>query len=231
MATSAQPQISSVSMVGKIEILLQQKPIILQLLRFACIGVLNTALDFIVLYFISSQFSVSSGTRLSVANLISFSAAVIQSYIWNRYWIFNSESAADSVLKNFVRLFAVGIIGVLGMAAVLTGAQYNLGSVYYWIILVGFLFAEVCCWYAFGLHLNRGAQGNGAVQFLVFLLISVVGAGINTGILQVGVKVLPQYHVPLNANVIKFVSKILATFVSLVWNFVGYKLLVFKRKS
>src|SRR5688572_11734167 len=130
--------------------LLTEKPIILQLLRFAAIGVLNTAIDFIVLNVISKALGITSGFTLGTINIFGFIAAVIQSYYWNRSWTFDPSQTADAV-KNFFRLVIVGGLGFLGLIAVLAGAQYGALPFYYILVLVVFLAAEIAVWVAFGL--------------------------------------------------------------------------------
>ena len=80
-------------------------------------------------------------------------------------------------------------------------------------------------------------------QFTIFLGVSVVGALVNTAVLRSSVAFAPNLlswiaHIITVVLPLSFWSKIdmtlnlakvLATAVSLVWNFVGYKLLVFRK--
>lgn len=66
------------------------------------------------------------------------------------------------------------------------------------------------------------------VQFLKFFLISVGGIIINSGIVYFGTTFIePQFA----ASVHLWVNgvKIAATAASLIWNFIGYKIFVFKK--
>ena len=56
----------------KLTQLLANKPVILQILKFAAIGALNTALDFIILNYVTKAFGVESGLNLGLLNVISF---------------------------------------------------------------------------------------------------------------------------------------------------------------
>ena len=56
-----QPAMPQNGLVSKVEKLLAEKPIILQLLRFAAIGVINTALDFIILNVVTKSLCINSG--------------------------------------------------------------------------------------------------------------------------------------------------------------------------
>ncbi len=108
---------------GRVTALLNSKPIILQLLRFAAIGSLNTALDFVILNYITKSFNVTEGLQLGILNVVSFTAAIIQSYLWNRAWTFNSNTVSS--LQNAIRLILVGGLGFASFVAVIIGAANN----------------------------------------------------------------------------------------------------------
>ncbi len=72
---------------------------------------------------------------------------------------------------------------------------------------------------------KEGAKGK---EFLSFIIVSLVGLGINTVILYFGKSFIdPMFGASEGAwlNLVK----ISATFVSMVWNFTGYKFIVFNR--
>jgi len=213
------------SFADKINDLLQKKPVILQLLRFAAIGVLNTALDFVVLNFVSKTLNISSGLKLGQVNVIGFSLAVIQSYFWNKHWAFSEEQAV-SLWKNFIRLVMVGAVGTLAVIFVLLGAKVVARPSFYLIILLVFLVAQVVLWVAFGLSKTIVKNQNQGRQFITFIVVSVIGMLINSILLSL---ISQHFAVVANADLNKNLAKILATFASLVWNFVGYKLIVFRK--
>lgn len=73
-------------------------------------------------------------------------------------------------------------------------------------------------------------EGKAERQFLQFLIVSVIGWTLNTGIVFLGTTFIsPIFGISggLWANLIK----ILATGASMVWNFIGYKFWVFKPKE
>lgn len=214
--------------------LLTEKPVILQLLRFAAIGVLNTALDFIILNFISKALGITSGFQLGTINIFGFAAAVIQSYYWNKHWTFDATQTIDAV-KNFVRLVVVGGIGGLGFIAVLAGARFNAEPIYYILILVVFLIAEIVAWHAFGLG-QANITPVGTVtpptmhgKFIPFLIVSIIGLVLNSALVGIVSIYLAGSTVTVGADLLKNLAKIVATAASLVWNFVGYKVIVFKK--
>lgn len=210
-------------MFQKMSGFLQRQPVILQLLRFAAIGVINTALDFLILNFVSKALGVTVGLKLGQVNIIGFTAAVIQSYFWNKYWAFGLEQQL-SLLKNFFRLVLVGSLGVLAMLLVLLGAKISAPVVFYGIVLVVFLLLELVLWQAFGFfQVHPVGRKN---EFWTFIVISVVGLIINSVLLAV---IATAFPLSANPDLNKNLAKIAATGVSLVWNFIGYKIIVFKK--
>ena len=131
--------------------LLRSKPVIIQLLRFAAIGSLNTALDFAILNFITKSFNITSGFELGMLNAISFIAAVVQSYLWNRAWAF-AENSGVSVFQNALRLVLVGGLGFAAFVTIFLGAAYDASNLFFLLVLTGFLIIELILWKAFGLY-------------------------------------------------------------------------------
>jgi putative flippase GtrA len=81
-----------------------------QMVRFLCIGILNTAIDLAVLNALVLIFGVGrNGEWYVVFKSISFLAAVTNSYFFNRYWVFRPVQARTaSALSSF---FAVSVVG------------------------------------------------------------------------------------------------------------------------
>lgn len=212
---------------GRLNQLLAKYPVILQILKFGAIGVINTALDFLVLNFISKTLNITSGLKLGQVNIIGFSLAVVQSYFWNRYWTFGFE-AIISAWKNFWRLVAVGFLGAAAMVAVLFGAKFAAPASFYLVVLLLFLVLEVLAWEIFGLSKNTVVSKT-QNQFLLFILVSVIGLLINSALVAFLSKYSPLAVRPEYVDINKNLAKLAATLVSLVWNFIGYKIFVFKK--
>ncbi len=134
----------------------------LQLARFAVVGFLNTAMDFGLLNLMIWFSAITSGLYLAIFNALSFSATVINSFFWNKYWTFEKEG---------------------------------------------------------------GAKGR---EFGAFVLVSLIGIGINTFIVFLGTSFF-EAPFGLSGGAWANLVKILATVVSMVWNFAGYKFVVFKK--
>lgn len=230
METNTQVQASvqvNAGPLAKVEGLLRAKPVILQLLKFAAIGVINTALDFLILNLISKQFNISSGTWLGLVNVISFSLAMVQSYFWNRAWAFGD--AETNPVKNFFRLATIGGLGAVGVILAIVGARLLATPVYYSLLLAVFVVFELVIWHVFRLSMSKD-QGAGQHQFVSFIVVSVIGLIINSGVLALLTVGFHDYaNVLGNEDVLKNLAKIAATCVSLIWNFIGYKIIVFKK--
>lgn len=202
---------------------LERYPIILQLLRFGAIGVFNTAMDVLVLNYMAAQFGVTKGTSLGWVNLPGFVLAVIQSYFWNKYWAFSSDTV--SLFKNFFRLASVGVVGVVVYGLVALGGHNFALPVYFLGILGVFILAQVVLWYAFGFFRQQPA-GQPGKDYISFFVVSIAGFLINSLVLYAATT-----HLVLSANSGDNLNlgKIVATVASLVWNFIGYKIFVFKK--
>ena len=208
----------------KITQVLQGKPVILQLLRFAAIGFLNTGLNFLILNAISKKLGIDKGFALGIVSGVSFTLATIQSYYWNKYWAFGGAEAV-SVLKNFVRLILVGALGVLAVLFALIGSKVMAPAFFYGLLLIVFFIVEYVLWRIFGFQTAHSVEQKN--PFVLFVVVSLIGLLINVAI----VSVVSSHFIltPNNLDLNKNIATIIATCVSLVWNFIGYKLIVFKR--
>jgi putative flippase GtrA len=217
------------SLDQKVSKLLNDRPVILQLLKFAAIGSLNTALDFVILNFLIKQFGLTDIYILGALNILSFGAAIVQSYIWNRAWAFASNNVTP--IQNLIRLILVGGLGFVSVLAVFYGATITALPIFYALILFGFLVTEFGFWVVFGLKFQSNIEASDSKKlFMHFLLISLIGLLINSLILTFASKAItPALQAYINPDLITNVAKVLATLVSLVWNFLGYKIFVFKK--
>lgn len=140
-------------------------PIIYQLAKFILVGGLNFLIDMGVLNFLIFSTGISTGITQSGFKSLSFLIAVINSYVWNRYWTFKKE-IKESISQEFFKFFIISIIGF---------------------------------------SINVGID---------YILVNMVS---------------PFKEMPLKTWA--QTSALLATLVSLVWNFLGYKFIVFNTKK
>jgi putative flippase GtrA len=132
--------------------------ILWQLAKFSLVGVLNTAIDFGILNYLSILTGITGGTRVIPLNVLSFSVAVLNSYWWNKNWVFEGKKKAN---------------------------------------------------------------------FVSFLIVSAIGIAINTGVVFAISTFIPAPS-GISSGLWLNLGKILATVLSLAWNFLGYRLVVFK---
>lgn len=90
---------------------------VIQFLKFAAVGIVNTAVDWIFYYILINTFLTRDSDK-SVAKAISFVIAVINSFILNSNWTFrqeyhNTTEGGKRISKSvvFIRFFVVSLIG------------------------------------------------------------------------------------------------------------------------
>jgi putative flippase GtrA len=97
---------------------------ILQIIKFGLVGVSNTLVDFAVLNLLTWTTKIYSGNWIILFNIASFTAAVINSYIWNKYWTFKKKQRSDTA-QEFSKFLFVSIIGaVINSGIVYTVTTY-----------------------------------------------------------------------------------------------------------
>jgi putative flippase GtrA len=89
---------------------IRQNKFIMQFGKFFTVGILNTILDFGILNLLMWATKTYEGPSVVYFNTISFSVAVINSYILNKYWTFG-DKAATGATTQFVKFMVVSIIG------------------------------------------------------------------------------------------------------------------------
>src|SRR3989344_6186219 len=134
--------------------------------RFVILGFLNTGIDFGVFNLLMFLTDIQKGIWVSIFLAISFSVAVINSYFWNKFWVFEGGTRTSVGGREFA---AFAIITVIGLV------------------------------------LKVGASSG-----IIFLIP-------------------PQYSLgQLGWNNI---AAVIGTIFSLIWNFIGYRLIVFKKND
>ena len=130
-----------------------------------------------------------------------------------------SKFAESGVLNTFIDM---GILnGLMWFSGITSGGSIALFNVF------SFSCATVNSyfWNKFWTF-ERKDKVNGK-EFLTFFTVTMIGMGINTLILFLGTTFIePAFG--LSSGLWANLVKILATFVSMIWNFVGYKFIIFK---
>lgn len=93
----------------------RQIPVLTQLTKFGIVGASNTAIDIGVLNIFFLLVPTASGLTLGGFKLISFILAVLNSYLWNKFWSFrtNNTSSNSNISHEFGRFFAVSAVGAV----------------------------------------------------------------------------------------------------------------------
>ena len=66
-----------------------------QVAKFALVGVLNTAIDFGILNLLILITGFTAGAGIGIINIPSFTLAILNSYIWNRKWVFENAKQGN----------------------------------------------------------------------------------------------------------------------------------------
>lgn len=86
-------------------------PVLAQFGRFFAVGVLNTVIDFGILNLLSRATGIAAGLFLGGVNVPGFLVAVVNSYFWNKLWVF--KEGKENLLAAFPKFFAVTLMGLL----------------------------------------------------------------------------------------------------------------------
>lgn len=79
--------------------------------RFFAVGALNTVIDFGILNLLSRATGIAAGIILGGVNVPGFLVAVVNSYFWNKLWVF--KEGTQNLMAAFPKFFAVTLVGLL----------------------------------------------------------------------------------------------------------------------
>lgn len=130
-----------------------------------------------------------------------------------------SKFAESGVLNTFIDMGILnGLIWFSGITSGILIVPFNIFS---------FSCATVNSYFWNKFWTFEGKDKAGSKEFLTFFTITMIGMGINTLIVFLGTTfVEPLFG--LSAGLWANLVKIAATFISMIWNFIGYKFIVFK---
>ncbi len=136
--------------------------VVYQFAKFILVGSLNFLIDMGILNFLIFYTGISAGLTQSAFKGFSFVVAVLNSFVWNKFWTFR-RSTTHTVRKEFFHFLVISTIGFL----------INLGVDYFFVNMM---------------HPFLGMPAKSWAQF----------------------------------------SAVIAAIIALVWNFIGYKFIVFE---
>jgi putative flippase GtrA len=80
---------------------------ILQFVKFNLVGIMNTAVDFAVFTLLTFL-----GMQYLIAQVISYSCGIVNSYLWNKFWTFQQKkgfSSAEVLKFIIVNIVSLGV--------------------------------------------------------------------------------------------------------------------------
>lgn len=102
------------------------KRTILQFIQFNIVGVLNTLVDFVVFQILNLLLGWTY-----VAQVISYSCGVVNSYIWNSSWTFRAERTRSP--REMIAFLAVNLVSLCVSLGVLWFSREVLGVTDAWV--------------------------------------------------------------------------------------------------
>lgn len=111
---------------------IRQASAIIQLFKYGIVGALNTLLTLVVIFFCKSLLNLNP----YVSNAIGYFVGLVNSFIWNRIWVFKASDG--SIKKHAMKFLAgAGICYLLQLAVVWVLNQSTFGNIR--IDLAGFV--------------------------------------------------------------------------------------------
>lgn len=81
--------------------------LVLKFVKFSLVGLSGLAIDFGITWLVKE---ILEGNKY-LANSLGFSFAVVNNYLWNKYWTFHDTDPA--ILEQFGKFLAISVIGLL----------------------------------------------------------------------------------------------------------------------
>ncbi|HUN23769.1 MAG TPA: GtrA family protein [Anaerolineales bacterium] len=122
--------------------------------KFIIIGLMGTAIDFGVFTLLKKGFGIST----PISNSISFSLAVLNAFLWNRYWTY-PDSRSKPMLQQLTSFVIINLIGWGTNTGITTLLEAPFGV---WVGMVSPTLSEYGAWFA-------KALATGVVLFWNFL--------------------------------------------------------------
>ena len=111
----------------------RRTPLVAETARFLLVGVLNTLVDLGILDLLMLATGHMEGAWFTLFKALSFLAAVVNSYLWNKHWTFGRRRTRRRTPGEFLVFFAVSAAGFalnVGTASLLVnvvGPRFGLG--------------------------------------------------------------------------------------------------------
>ena len=96
-----------------------------RIIRFGCVGCLNTLVDFGVFTLINSFF----GVNYIVSQILSYSSGTLNSFVLNKFWTFNDTKTNKKTTKEMVQFIVVNSaslgVSLIGLSILMNDSSMN----------------------------------------------------------------------------------------------------------
>jgi len=96
-----------------------------RIVRFGCVGGLNTAIDFGIFSVLNSLF----GVYYVISQTLSYSGGTLNSYFLNKFWTFNDTKVSKKTTKEIVQFIVVNSaslgVSLIGMSILLSNSSMD----------------------------------------------------------------------------------------------------------
>jgi putative flippase GtrA len=101
---------SEYSVINKIKNhpIVQNRPWLPQFIKFSVVGVSGTIIDYGVLNLLVLVFH----TNVYLSSTVSFTLAVVNNFIWNKYWTFKVNNQTNRPYFQFFQFLVVSVVGL-----------------------------------------------------------------------------------------------------------------------
>ncbi len=95
------------------------------LIRFCCVGCLNTMFDFGVFSLLNSFFSIN----YIISQIASYSSGTLNSYLCNKFWTFNDAKTNKKTTKEIIQFIVVNLtslgVSLIGLSILMKNNSIN----------------------------------------------------------------------------------------------------------
>jgi len=96
-----------------------------RIIRFGCVGCLNTMFDFGIFCMLNSLF----GVNYIISQIVSYSSGTVNSYIFNKFWTFNDSKTNKKTTKEIVQFIVVNAtslgVSLIGLSLLMKDSSIN----------------------------------------------------------------------------------------------------------
>lgn len=95
------------------------------IIRFGCVGCLNTLFDFGIFTLLNSLF----GINYVISQIVSYCCGTLNSYIFNKFWTFNDKKTNKKTTKEIVQFIVVNSaslgVSLIGLRILMQDSSMN----------------------------------------------------------------------------------------------------------